>query len=166
MQVKSKKTEYIHACMHAYTYIHRCIYTWIVSSPPLKLRAGVEGGGFLFLKFGQRGWSWKNCSKIGGFVERGVLLERGGFPYCFISFLQKSMFSLPLDFFCLINIHTCCNQWIYSFMWFTNRSILSCGFLFTRKWYIMKFLFLLLLFLTWILWKFHCYWCLFPFQFH
>ena len=34
----------------------------IVSSP-LKL----GGGGFSFLKFGQIGGSWKNCSEIGGF---------------------------------------------------------------------------------------------------
>ena len=38
-----------------------CIAKAIVSSP-LKL----GGGGFSFLKFGQRGGSWKNCSEIGG----------------------------------------------------------------------------------------------------
>ena len=61
-------------------------------------------------------------------------------------FLKKSMFSLLLDFF----------VWLIFTLVVINRSILSCGLRFTRKWYIMKFLFLLLLFLTIILWKFHC----------
>ena len=36
----------------------------------------------------------KNYSEIGGLVERGVSLRKGVFPNCFISFFQKSMFSL------------------------------------------------------------------------
>ena len=53
---------------------------------------GGGGGGILFLKFGQRGGSRKNCSEIGGFVERGdskIVLS---------VFLKKSMFSLLLEF--------------------------------------------------------------------
>ena len=50
-------------------------------SPPLKL------GGDLFLKCGQRGRSWKNCSEIGDSLRKG---EEGGWgPYCFISFLYE-----------------------------------------------------------------------------
>ena len=45
-----------------------------------------------------------------GLVERVVLLERGGFPNCFINFHSEKHVSLPLDFFCLVNIHACCNQ--------------------------------------------------------
>ena len=67
--------------------------------------------------------------------NRGCSLRKGGFQIVPSVFLQKSMFSL---------------------LAVINRSILSCGLLFTRKWYIMKFVFLSLLFLTIILWKFHC----------
>ena len=50
-------------------------------SPPPKIR-----GCFLFLKFGQRGGSWKNCSEKGvSWKGRGPLRKRG-FPNCFISF--------------------------------------------------------------------------------
>ena len=59
---------------------------------------------------GQLKWGW-------------VLLESeegGGFQIVSSVFFKKSMFSLLLEyFFCLVNIHTCCNQQIYSFMWFT-----------------------------------------------
>ena len=80
-----------------------------------------RGRGFLFLKFDQRGGSWKNCSEIGVLLKREVLLEKGGFQSALSVFLQKSMFSLLLEyiFFCLVNIHACCNQEIYSFMCFT-----------------------------------------------
>ena len=54
-----------------------------------------------------------------GLVERGrVVLERGGFKIFSSVFLQKRMFSLLLDFYCLVNIHACCNLQSYSFMWF------------------------------------------------
>ena len=91
----------------------------IVSFPPLKL-----GGCFLFLKFGQRGGSWKNFSEIGGKLKGGFLLERWGFPNCFISFpSEKHVFTtigyfLSGKLFMLVVI---------------NRSILSCHLLFTRK---------------------------------
>ena len=77
-----------------------------------------------------------------------VLLERrgwggGGFKLFHQFSLRKTSFHCYLNF-CLVNIHTCCNQ----------RSILSYGLLFTRKWYIMKFLFLLLLCLNLLLMMF------------
>ena len=58
-----------------------------------------------------------------GLVERRgrVLLERGrggGFQIVSSVFLEKSMFSLLLEYF-FFPIHTCCNQYIYPFMWFT-----------------------------------------------
>ena len=53
---------------------------------PLKL------GDFLFLKF------------------LATLAPTLGFQIVSSVSLQKSMFSLLLDFFCLVNIHTCCNQ--------------------------------------------------------
>ena len=72
-------------------------------------RGLASRGGFLFLKFGQRGGSWKNCSEIGG----GGLVEKGGVQIVSSDFLQKSMFSLLLKYFffflCLVNIHACCN---------------------------------------------------------
>ena len=71
--------------------------------PPLKL------GGYLFLKCGQRGRSWKNCSEIGDSLRKGE--EGGGVHIVSSVFFMKSMFSLLLEyFFCLVNIYTCCNQ--------------------------------------------------------
>ena len=52
-------------CNILYEQIFEFRLMYIVSYPP-KIR-----GVFLFLKFGQRGGSWKNCSEIGGLVERG-----------------------------------------------------------------------------------------------
>ena len=66
----------------------------------------------------------KNFSEIGGLVERGFLLERRGFPNCFIHFPpEKHVFTtvgyfLSGKLFMLVVI---------------NRSILSCHLLFTRK---------------------------------
>ena len=55
--------------------------------------------------------------------RRGGLLRKGVFQIVLPVILQENMFSLLLEyfffFFCLVNIHTCCNQQIYSFMWFT-----------------------------------------------
>ena len=82
---------------------------------PLKLR----GGGFLFLKFAQRGGHEKTAQKQRGQLKEGVLLERLGFPNCFISFPSEKHVFITTGFFCLVNIHTCCNQQIYSFMWFS-----------------------------------------------
>ena len=59
----------------------------------------------------------KKLLRNSGLVERGVLLERGVSKLSSV-FLQKNMFSLLLDFFCLANVPTSCNQQIYSFMWF------------------------------------------------
>ena len=58
-----------------------------------------------------------------GLVERGGgSLRKRGLKKFLSVILQKSMFLLLLEyffFFCLVNIHTCCNQQIYSFIWFT-----------------------------------------------
>ena len=107
---------------------------------PLK----IKGGGFWFLKLGQRVGSWKNCSEIGG------LIERGGGPNCFTSFSSEKHVVITIGII------------LFSFLvWYMfpiaviNRSILSCGLHSTRKWYIMKFLFLLPLLLHKILWNFY-----------
>ena len=42
-----------------------------------------------------------------GLVEREDTLRKGSFQIVSSVFLKKSMFSLLLDFFCLVNIHTC-----------------------------------------------------------
>ena len=90
---------------------------YIVSSPPLKLWGG-GGGAFCFLKFGQRGSHGKIAQKQ-GVKSGGSSQKEKGFRIVSSVFLQKNMFSLLLDSFCLVNIHTCCNQQIYSFMWFS-----------------------------------------------
>ena len=91
----------------AYCFLFVC---FCIVSFPLKL-GGVGGRGFFFLKFGERGGSWKKFSEIRMLVQRGtVLLERGCFQIVSSVFLQKSMFLLLLDFFCLVNIHACCKQ--------------------------------------------------------
>ena len=57
-----------------------------------------------------------------GLVERGFSQKEGGGGFQIVSSvsLKKSMFSLLLEyFFCLVKIHTCCNQQICSFIWFT-----------------------------------------------
>ena len=85
----------------------------IVSSP---LKLG-EGGSFLF--WAKRG-IMKKLLRNRGLVERwGSSQKGGGFQIVSSVFLQKSIFSLLLGFFCLVNIHTCCNQQIYSFIWFS-----------------------------------------------
>ena len=76
--------------------------------PPLKL------GGIWFLKFGQRGGSCKNWSEIGSQLKGS---QKGGFAIHQFS-LRKTCFHYYWNF-CLVNIHTCCNQQIYSFMWFS-----------------------------------------------
>ena len=56
-------------------------------------------------------------------VERGVPLERGEAPNSFISSSSEKHVFITIGvlffFFCLVNIHACCNQYIYSFMWLT-----------------------------------------------
>ena len=59
-----------------------------------------------------RGGHGKIAQKQGGQLKGGeVLLERVVSKACFHYYRNT--------FFCLVNIHTCCNQQIYSFMWFT-----------------------------------------------
>ena len=81
---------------------------------PLKLR-----GGFLVLEIWTKRGIMKNYSEIGGQLKGGSSQKKGGFHIVSSVVLQKRIFSLLFDFFCLVNIHTCCNQQIYSFMWFT-----------------------------------------------
>ena len=79
--------------------------------------------GFFVFKIWTKRGVIKNCSEIGGLVKSGVFLRDGGCQIVLSVFLRKSMFSLLLEFFffcfCLVNIHACCNQQIYSFRWFT-----------------------------------------------
>ena len=81
---------------------------------PLKL-----GGVLVFEIWTKRG-VMKKLLRNRGLVERGRSSQKeGGFQIVSSVFLQKSMFSLILEFLCLVNIHTCCNQQIYSFMCFS-----------------------------------------------
>ena len=84
------------------------IKIYIVSSP---LNVGGEEGVLVFKIQAKRG-VMKNCSEIGvSWKGRGFLVERG-FPKCFISFTSvKHVFiTIGIHFFCLVNIHACCNQ--------------------------------------------------------
>ena len=62
----------------------------------------------------------KKLLRTRGLVERGDLLERGGGEgsKLFHQFsLRKACFQYYWNaFFCLIIIHTCCNQQVYPFM--------------------------------------------------
>ena len=58
-----------------------------------------------------------------GLVEREVLLKRGGFPSCFVSFLQEKHVFIAIGIFV---------RSIFTFA-VINISVLSCGLLFTRK---------------------------------
>ena len=60
----------------------------IVSSP---LKSGGGGGGGFFLKIKQRGGEKKKWSKIEELVERGALLELGGFQIV-LFFFRKACF--------------------------------------------------------------------------
>ena len=83
----------------------KLILVTVVSFHPPKIR-----GSFVFKISTKRG-VMKKLLRDRGLVERGVLLESGGFQIVSSVFLQKSMFSLLLEyFFCLVNIHACCNQ--------------------------------------------------------
>ena len=78
-------------------------------------------GVFLVFEIWTKRGVMKKLLRNRGLVERegGSSQKEEGFQIVSSVFLQKSMFSLLLDFFCLVNIHTCCNQQIYSFMWFS-----------------------------------------------
>ena len=53
-------------------------------------------------------------------VEREGALRKSGVTKWFHQFsFRKACFHYYWNFFCLVNIHACCNQRIYSFMWFT-----------------------------------------------
>ena len=73
-------------------------------SSSLKLGRGVS-----FLKFGQRGESWKYCSEIGG------SLRKESFQIVSSVFLKKSMFSLLLEYFSLSGKYSHLLKSIYLF---------------------------------------------------
>ena len=81
--------------------------------PPLKKKLIFE----IWTKTGVM----KKFSEIGGLIEKGgeVLLEREGGPTLFHQFSLRKVCCHCYRKFCLVNIHTWCNQQIYSFMWFT-----------------------------------------------
>ena len=91
----------------------------VIVSSPLKIR----GGGVIpiFEIQTKRGHE-KIAQKQGGQLKRGGggSLRKGSFQIVSSVFLKKNMFHYYWNiFFCLVNIHTCCNQQICSFMWFT-----------------------------------------------
>ena len=115
--------------------------------PLINIRGGGGVGGW-------RGWyllfeiwtKWgviKKLLKNRGLVERGSYLRKGrGVSKLFHQFsLRKACVHYYWNF-CLVNIHTA----------IIISCILSCGLLFTRKWYI---IFLLPFFLNIILWIFY-----------
>ena len=113
---------------------------------PLTLRMGGGGGegGVLFFKVWIKGGVMKKLLRNREFSRKGgvsKLLHQFSFrKACFNYYWNTFFLFFFLSIFTLAVI---------------NRSILSCGLLSTRKWYIMEFLFLLLLFLNLFLWKFY-----------
>ena len=99
--------------------------TWSTIEPsppstPVKL-----GEGFLFFKIWTRRGVIKKLLRNRVLVKRGGCLRKRDFPNCFVSFPQKSgkivssknyfrkacfHYCCNTIFFCLANIHTCCNQ--------------------------------------------------------
>ena len=84
-----------------------------------------QAGGVIFKIWTKRGVI-KKLLRNRGLVERGDSFRRegvGGFQIVLSIFLQKSMFSLLLEYFVFLFLsgkyYACCNQQIYSFMWFT-----------------------------------------------
>ena len=104
-------------------------------SPPPNIRGGLVFE--VWTKWGVM----ENCSEIRGQLKGGGgFSQKGGFSNLFHHFsLRKACFHYYWNF-CQVNIYTCCNQQIYSFMWFT----------FYQKMIYMKFLFLLLLFFNFV----------------
>ena len=75
------------------TNLQATCVTSIVSSP-LKL-----GGGFLVFEFWTKRGVMKKLFRNRGLVESGVLLERGVFPNCFISFSSEKHNFITVGFF-------------------------------------------------------------------
>ena len=66
---------------------------------------------------------WTKSGVMKTFFRNRGLVERGGaplrkrrFPNCFIRFPSEKQVFIRVGFFCLVNVHACCNQQIYSFM--------------------------------------------------
>ena len=83
--------------------------------PPAKIR------GVLVFEIWTRTEVIKKLLRNRGFSRKGGgFSQKGDFTNCFISFPSgKHVFITIGILFCLINIHACCNQYTYSFMWFT-----------------------------------------------
>ena len=116
---------------------------------PLKIRKE-----FLVFKIWTKRGVMKKLLRNRRSAERRELSLKDGFPYCFISFSsEKHVFiTIGILFFSFLSGKNPCFLFMLPVI---NRSILSCGLLSTRKWYITKFTFLLLLFLNKTLWKFY-----------
>ena len=84
---------------------------FIVSSP-----SKIRGRGSCFQNLNKVGSHEKIAQKQGGLVERGgsKLFHQLSFrKTCFLYYWNNVVF------FWLVNIHACCNQQIYSFVWFS-----------------------------------------------
>ena len=86
----------------------------IVSSP-----SKIMGWGILVLEIWKKRVVMKKLLRNRELVERGGPYRKKEFPNSFISFPSEKHVFITIGFFCLVNIHTCCNQQIYSFMWFS-----------------------------------------------
>ena len=121
---------------------YRLVHMSIVPPPPHKFR-----GLFLVFEIWTKRRARKNCSETGGLVER-----RGGSTW------KEGISKLFHQF----SFRKACFHYYWIFLsgkyWSLLGILIDLFFhmIFTRKRYIMKFLFLLLLFLTIILWKFNC----------
>ena len=68
-------------------------------------------GGFLVFEIWTKRGSWKKMLRNRGVSwKAGVLLERGGFPNCFVSFPSEKHLFITIGFFCRVNFSACCNQ--------------------------------------------------------
>ena len=59
----------------------------------------MGGGGVLVCEIWTKRGVMKKLLRNRGLVERGVLLERGGFPNCFISFPSEKHVFITIGFF-------------------------------------------------------------------
>ena len=82
--------------------------------PHYELSSRWEGAGILVFKIWTKMGFMKKLFRNRALVKREGGSLREGVQIVSSVFLQKSMFSLPLEyfffFFCLLNIHACCNQ--------------------------------------------------------
>ena len=89
------------------TYPRQVCCNQLIVSSPLKL----WGEGSCFWNLDKEGGHEKTSQKQRVSWKGGrVLLERRGFPNCFISFPSEKHVFITIGFFCLVDIHACCNQ--------------------------------------------------------